>query len=151
MSQPLRKGDPSVAYGVKWHKLERPGPWKPTEEGAELVGYYLGQSLRDGIHGQYYIALFAVPSGDSYSKPVTVSGTALLQRLMLAQQQEHERLLKGQDTARIEAIAKLAEASQLKLLETYPLMDPDNPADVEAARLAERELKLLEVKDEEAS
>jgi hypothetical protein len=85
MSRPLLKSTEAVAYGVKWHKLERPEPWKPTEEGSEVVGYYLGTSLRDGLHGQYNVAMFAVPSGDGYSKPITVSGTTVISKIEAAQ------------------------------------------------------------------
>ena len=79
MANPQQKN--SIAYGIKWHKLERPAPWKPTEPGTELVGYYLGQSLRDGQFGQYNVALLSVPSGDGYSRPFTISGTAVISKI----------------------------------------------------------------------
>jgi hypothetical protein len=70
-----------IAYGVKWRKLERPKTWKPTEAGSDLMGYYLGQSVRDGRFGQYTVALFAVPTGHGFTQPYVVSGTSLISAL----------------------------------------------------------------------
>ena len=55
----------------------------------------------------------------------------------------HKRALEETSVRRIEAISKLTEVAQMRLLETFPGIDPDNPSDVEAAKLAERELALL--------
>ena len=63
----------------------------------------------------------------------------------------HKHALEETYVRRIEAISKLSEASQMRLLETFPGIDPDNPEDVAAAKQAEAELKLLSVADEEAS
>jgi hypothetical protein len=79
------------------------------------------------------------------------TGTGITQIILTALGQRHQRLLATQETAKIEAIAKLSEAGQLRLLETFPGIDPNNPKDMEAAQKAQAELKLLTTKDEEAS
>jgi hypothetical protein len=81
----------------------------------------------------------------------TGAGAGITSIIQQALGQRYDRQMKALETARIEAIAKLSRDAQMKLLEAYPMVDPDNPDDVEAAKLAERELALLEVKDEEAS
>jgi hypothetical protein len=64
---------------IKWKKLEAPKPWRPTLPDEELVGYYLGQSVRKGSYGEYTVALIAVMSEDgSVGTPYMVSGAALI-------------------------------------------------------------------------
>jgi hypothetical protein len=75
---PPQSREIAVAHGVKWHKLNRPQPWNPTKPGAELVGYYLGQSIRTGVYGEYTIIMLAVPTGHGFTQPYTVSGVALI-------------------------------------------------------------------------
>ena len=65
---------------IKWKKLERPQVWKPSE-GEEAVGYYLGTSTREGMFGQYKVAMIAVPKGDGFSHPLMVSGVQVIQAL----------------------------------------------------------------------
>lgn len=81
MAKPRQKNNAAVAYGVTWHKLNFPKPWKPEEPGAELVGYYLGQTHYTGQFGQYRVVLLAVPTGQGYSQPYTISGTAILRAI----------------------------------------------------------------------
>ncbi|MDB4278107.1 hypothetical protein N9917_00605 [Deltaproteobacteria bacterium] len=92
MAKPEKNSPPAVAYGIKWHKLERPESWKPTAPGTELIGYYLGQSLRDGQYGQYNVALLTVPSGDGYSRPFTISGTTLISAIDAGQVKDGQLL-----------------------------------------------------------
>jgi hypothetical protein len=80
-SKRKQKPDGAVAYGVKWHKLSFPKPWKPDEDGEELIGYYLGQTTYDGQFGQYNVVMLAVPTGKGYSQPYTASGSALLRAI----------------------------------------------------------------------
>lgn len=62
---------------VKWRKIHAPKPWHPKERGEELIGYYVGRTLKSGRWGQYEVAVVAVPYKGTY----TVSGTALIQLL----------------------------------------------------------------------
>lgn len=80
--------DVAVAYGVKWHRLNRPKWWKAAEAGDEIIGYYLGQSLRDGKFGQYTVVMLAVPTGQGFTQPYTISGTALISAIDGAQVEE---------------------------------------------------------------
>lgn len=66
---------------IKWKKLSRPRPWRPTEEGQEIVGVYLGYTVRDGQWGIYQVALIAVEQPDGVRVPFTVTGTSLIQIL----------------------------------------------------------------------
>lgn len=65
---------------ITWQQLVRPALWQP-DVGDELVGYYIGRTVRHGKFGQYEVALIAVPVGDGLSHPRMVSGAALLQLL----------------------------------------------------------------------
>jgi hypothetical protein len=68
----------AVAHGIRWRKLTRPKRWAPKKVGTEIVGNYLGQTLMDGSFGQYSVAMIAVPSGEGFSQPYTISGTAII-------------------------------------------------------------------------
>lgn len=59
---------------MKWRKVSAPAPWRP-KDGDELVGYYVGRTSRDGIHGQYEVVVVAVPYKGAYM----ISGTKILQ------------------------------------------------------------------------
>lgn len=73
---------PKVATGdalrerFRWKKVAAPKPWKPTHNNDELVGYYGGQTLRDGQYGQYKVIILHVPGEP---QPFTVSGTRIIQ------------------------------------------------------------------------
>lgn len=71
---------------VTWVKLQRPKNWRP-KVGAELVGYYLGQTYRNGKYGQYKVATISVP-GEPSSQAFTVSGTTVIQALDTADVQQ---------------------------------------------------------------
>jgi len=75
---PPQSREVAVAHGVKWHKLNRPKPWTPSEPDSEIVGYYLGQSVREGRYGQYTTVMLAVPTGHGFTQPYTISGVALI-------------------------------------------------------------------------
>lgn len=62
-----------------WKRLETPRPWAP-KKAEELVGYFLGITLRDGVHGQYSVVLMAVPDQGVY----TISGTVIIQLVQAA-------------------------------------------------------------------
>lgn len=61
----------TVTRAVTWTKVTAPRPWRPTKPGDELIGYYAGRTSRDGVFGQYDVAMVAVPGVGV----VTVSGT----------------------------------------------------------------------------
>lgn len=44
-----------------WKKVEAPKPWKPRVPGEELLGFYAGQSKRQGQFGEYTVVMIAVP------------------------------------------------------------------------------------------
>lgn len=50
----------------KWRTVTAPRPWNPTEPGEELVGYYGGRTLRNGVHGQYEVVIVHVPMDGAY-------------------------------------------------------------------------------------
>lgn len=66
---------------IRWRKLTRPRAWTPEEPGEQLVGYYLGQTVRTGKFGEYTVALFGVPSEDEFTTPMYVSGTTVISAL----------------------------------------------------------------------
>jgi len=59
----------------KWRKVQAPKTWRPADVGEEVVGYYGGQTLKEGRYGQYSVALVHVPLGES----VMLSGTKVIQ------------------------------------------------------------------------
>lgn len=85
---PPQSREIAVAHGVKWHKLNRPRAWVPSEPGAEIVGYYLGQSVREGRYGQYSTVMLAVPTGHGFTQPYTVSGVSLINAIDAGQIEE---------------------------------------------------------------
>lgn len=58
-----------------WRKVEAPKPWRPTELGEELFGYYGGRTLRNGMYGQYEVIIVHVP----YKGAFMVSGVKVIQ------------------------------------------------------------------------
>jgi hypothetical protein len=73
--QKIATGD-ALRERFKWKKVAAPVPWKPTHNNDELVGYYGGQTLRDGQYGQYRVIIMHVPGEPA---PFTVSGTRIIQ------------------------------------------------------------------------
>jgi hypothetical protein len=65
---------------IRWRKLQQPQFWRPSNAGEELAGYYLGRTLKDGAHGQYYVVLVAVP-GEDGTTPYMASGSALIRAI----------------------------------------------------------------------
>ena len=59
-----------------WKKVHSPLPWKPTELGDELCGFYGGKTPRMGPNGQYDVVLVHVPCNGTW----TVSGLDILQK-----------------------------------------------------------------------
>lgn len=67
---------------IIWRRLEHPKPWRPTLPGEELVGYYLGQTKRQGSYGEYTVALIGVIDAEgAVGTPRLVSGAALINAL----------------------------------------------------------------------
>lgn len=60
---------------VEWIKISAPRSWQPAESGDELRGYYGGQTVRKGCHGEYTVVIVHVP----YKGTFTVSGTKIVQ------------------------------------------------------------------------
>jgi len=59
----------------KWKKVQAPRTWTPKEIGDELVGFYHGQSVRNGSFGQYTIVIVHVPLEGAFM----VSGVKVVQ------------------------------------------------------------------------
>jgi hypothetical protein len=71
-----------VPEPITWRKLKRPKTWKPENSGEELVGYYLGQTIKDGRWGQYNVVMVAVPNTDGpTTTPYMASGSALIRAI----------------------------------------------------------------------
>lgn len=67
---------------VTWTKLRRPKPWKPTEIDDEIAGHFLGTSVREGLYGEYTVALIAVQDASKqFSYPMSVSGVGVISAL----------------------------------------------------------------------
>jgi len=78
------RGEPKQTLAqepIRWKKLKSPKTWRPKNAGSELVGYYLGKTLKDGQWGQYYVVMVAVPGKDGFSAPYMASGSALIRAL----------------------------------------------------------------------
>lgn len=106
--------DVAVAYGVRWYKLNRPKTWSPKNPEEEIVGYYLGQSLRDGQFGQYTVVMLAVPTGKGFTQPYTISGTTLISAIDGAQIEE------GQLVRIVyQGIKELGDDKRMKLFDVY--------------------------------
>lgn len=60
---------------IKWKKINRPRSWRPSRVGDELIGYYVGRTLRNGQWGQYEVITVVVPNHGAFM----VSGTQLIQ------------------------------------------------------------------------
>lgn len=59
----------------RWKTVEMPRVWRLRMTGETLVGYYGGQTLRNGSYGQYAVALIHVPLRGA----MLVSGTEIIQ------------------------------------------------------------------------
>ena len=59
---------------IQWKEVEAPTYWRPRK-GDELVGYYAGQTKRNGKFGEYTIVTVLVP----YKGAVMVSGSMIVQ------------------------------------------------------------------------
>ena len=64
-----------------WRQVDIPLPWRPSKNGEVLHGFYGGQSVRDGIHGEYTVIL--VLTADK--KAWLLSGTEIVQLVAAAQ------------------------------------------------------------------
>ncbi len=60
---------------MKWRKVKRPKSWRPKYDGEELIGYYVGRTLKNGQYGQYEVVTVVTPDHGTYM----VSGTQLIQ------------------------------------------------------------------------
>lgn len=61
----------------KWRKVEPPRSWRPTEDRQELCGFYGGKTIRNGLHGQYEVAIIHVPMTGTW----TVTGVDVIQKI----------------------------------------------------------------------
>ena len=68
------KNQSELRDSFRWKKVESPKSWNPKEP-SELVGYFIGKTVKSGQHGQYEVVLVAVP-GDGIR---TVSGVRVIQ------------------------------------------------------------------------
>lgn len=64
-----------------WRRVVAPKVWEPKDPGAELLGFYGGRTVRNGVHGQYEVALVHVPVRGAY----TISGASLIRLLDASQ------------------------------------------------------------------
>jgi len=104
----------AVAHGIRWRKLNRPKRWQPKKPGTELVGHYLGQTLMDGKFGQYSVAMIAVPLGEGFSQPYTVSGTAVITSI------DGSGLEEGQLLRLVyQGIKELSNGRKMKMFDVY--------------------------------
>ena len=62
-----------IRVRYKWRKIKAPQVWRPEVIGQEVVGFYGGQTVRDGKWGQYRIVIVHTPLVGSY----TLSGAAI--------------------------------------------------------------------------
>ena len=112
----------------------------------EAVSYSI--QYGNGGFGGAMLLLTAILGG------TTTACADQLRRVVVYWLAARERLaLEDKRTAQYVALGQLSEKAQLKLIETFPGYDPEDEADVEAAKLAEKELALLEMRAdlEEAS
>lgn len=65
-----KKRDP-----LTWQKVRAPKIWRPAAIDEELVGEYVGRTLREGMFGQYEVVTIWVPGKGAF----IASGTALIQ------------------------------------------------------------------------
>lgn len=59
---------------IKWRKIKRPKSWRPKEANEELIGYYVGRTLKNGQWGQYEVITVVTDDGT-----FMVNGTQLIQ------------------------------------------------------------------------
>lgn len=59
---------------VKWKEVEAPSTWRPRK-GEELVGYFMGKTMKNGKFGEYSVITVLVP----YKGAVMISGTKIIQ------------------------------------------------------------------------
>ena len=60
---------------VSWKEVKGPKTWRPTA-GESIVGFFAGNSLRNGAHGQYEVIQVQVPGQGM----LLVSGTVVVQK-----------------------------------------------------------------------
>lgn len=60
-----------------WVKVESPRSWRPTVIGQEIIAYYGGKTIYDGIYGNYEAALLHVPNVGTFY----VTGVRLIRLL----------------------------------------------------------------------
>lgn len=112
---------------MKWRKIHAPTVWRP-QDGDELVGYYAGRSLRDGLHGQYEVATVLVP----YKGAFLISGTQLIQLFdsaMISRGDAVRVVFKGRKPLEGEREMKMFE---LYVGEAPTLSEDEMPTDTEA-------------------
>jgi hypothetical protein len=113
---------------MKWRKVSAPKVWRP-EDGEELIDYYAGRTLRDGVHGQYEVATVLVPYKGAY----LISGTMLIQLLdtaMLARGDAVRVVYQGRKQLDDDRTIKLFElfVGESPALSEVEMPDPTQPS-----------------------
>ncbi len=92
-----------------WIKVKRPKSWRP-QAGEELIGYYVGRTVRDGQWGQYEVITVVTPERGTFM----VSGTQIVQLCDVA-------LLKYGAAVRIKflGIKPIGNGHEMKEFELY--------------------------------
>ncbi len=104
---------------LPWKKVEAPIFWRPREVGAQLVGFYMGRTLRTGSYGQYEVVMIFVPGEGAY----IVSGTKIVQLIDasgLTRGEPVKVLWMGEEP--------LKEGKKMKMFEVYTI-DEEKMAD----------------------
>lgn len=109
---------------VSWRKLRPPRPWRP-QEGEEIVGVFMGTTLRRSKYGEYHVAMLSVASEDGGQDPITVSGCSVIQAL-------HGAHVSPGGLIRIQftGYKELANGNRMRMMDVYVA----EPVSISAAR-----------------
>lgn len=75
MSEEKPKETVDLRARYAWKQVEAPKTWRPKMPGEELVGYFMGKTMRNGRFGQYEVVLVLVPHRGVFM----ISGTRIVQ------------------------------------------------------------------------
>jgi hypothetical protein len=95
---------------IQWRKIKKPRSWRPKEPGDELIGYYVGRTVKNGRFGQYDVLSVLIPKDGVFM----VSGTQIIQFADAA-------MLKYGDAIRIKflGLKPVGEDHMMKEFELY--------------------------------
>ena len=93
--------------------------------------------------------IFLIIFNNPFLSMILCLGLVTVIFLMISQilSQRHARLRGAQHIRMIEAVAKLGQEAQLRLIETFPDFDINDPKSVKAALEARKEVRALEDHD----